>query len=266
MPAPPLDGSAGAVRQQAPFDVLWRAYSITSATADTQLEYYGIAVPDGAFTSAVRQLKRGDPILLDKVPNGFLTIDRFTGGDDLWMLATGTGLGPYIALLRDPAVWRRFGKLVLVHGVRHGRELAYQATLASLAAQAATRTDCARLYVVQATTRESMSAPVSAPVNQSGMTSTSLPSTRPAIALAPDGLPDPANQPALARLQGRITTLLASGMLEAAAGLAMSPETSRILLCGNPAMIDDMRGLLQLRGFLPVRRAQPGHFMAENYW
>lgn len=226
-------------RAPPPFDVLWRAYSITSAPDTDYLEYYGILVPDGAFTGTVRRLAPGNPILLEKTPNGFLTIDRFTGGDTLWMLATGTGLGPYIALLRDQAVWQRFKTLVLVHGVRHVREFAYMDTLTALANQMATQPGMARLQVVQATTREPVEA---ANVNKP---------------LEPAGWP---------RVHGRITTLLETGALEAAAGVPLTPETARLMLCGNPAMIEETRRLLQTRGFLPVRRALAGHFLTENYW
>lgn len=244
--------------------VLWRAYSITSATQDKHLEYYGIVVPGGAFTSAVRQLEPGAPILLEKAPNGFLTADRFTGGEDLWMLATGTGLGPYIALLRDAAIWRRFKRLVLVHGVRHAPELAYRSQLHELAALAANQPAMARMHIVQATTRDAAAAVrIAAPaelatVDGSASESGSHTKFTGGVGKDPDfGWP---------RLQGRITTLLASGELEAAVDLKITPDASRIMLCGNPAMIDETRRLLQQRALSPVRRAIPGHFLTENYW
>ena len=246
LPSPAFapDAETGVVRRAPPpFDVLWRAYSITSAPDSDHLEYYGILVPAGAFTSAVRDLQPGDPILLEKSPNGFLTIDRFTGGDTLWMLATGTGLGPYVAQLRDAAVWQRFRTIVLVHGVRHAREFAYAAELQSLSARMAQQPGMAQLRVVQATTREPLGT---AP---------------PAVSGHPDS--DAAAWP---RLHGRITTLLENGALEQAAGIALQPESARLMLCGNPAMIEETRRLLQQRGFLPVRRALAGHFLTENYW
>ena len=207
--------------------VVWRAYSVTSHSDAETLEYYGITVPGGAFTGAVAQLQPGDPILLDKQPNGFMTIDRFTGGESLWMLATGTGLGPFIAILRERTVWTRFRDLIVVHCVRHATELAYRSALEALGDAAANDPLAARLHLIQSVTRE-------------------------------------ADGPGW--LHGRVTTLLDDGTLESAAGVPLVPESARIMLCGNPAMIDDTRRRLQQRGFLPCRRANSGHFLTENYW
>src|SRR6478672_13152823 len=98
---------------------IWRPYSMTSAPADEQLEFYGIIVAGGLFTSRLDKIQPGDPIWIERQVFGFMTPDRFTDGDDLWMLSTGTGIGPFIAMLRDPFVWTRFRNLVLVHCVRH---------------------------------------------------------------------------------------------------------------------------------------------------
>lgn len=82
--------------------MIWRAYSMTSAPADDQLEFYGIVVPGGLFTTKLKQIAPGDPIWLERQTYGFMTVDRFEDGEDLWMLATGTGVGPFISILRDP--------------------------------------------------------------------------------------------------------------------------------------------------------------------
>ena len=224
----------------APHAVSWRAYSITSATADSFLEFYGIKVPGGAFTGAVRALRAGDPILLEHQPNGFLTLDRFVDGDSLWMLATGTGLGPYISMLQDAPIWRQFDDLILVHCVRHAVELAYQSLLQTLQARAAHDPALARLHLVQSVTRETSAAE-----------------------RAPERHPD---QAAIVRLHGRIPAMIADGSLQAATGVPLDPATARMMLCGNPAMIEDTRRLLHERGFRPCRRALPGQFLTENYW
>jgi ferredoxin/flavodoxin---NADP+ reductase len=208
--------------------VIWRAYSMTSSPADSLLEFYGILVDGGRFTSQLKELKEGSPILLEKLPFGFMTPDRFTGGEDLWMLATGTGVGPFLSLLRDPYVWTRFKRLVLVHCVRHAEELCYGDELSALQQQHA-GTGGATLQVLRLVTRDSSPA-----------------------------------TPGL--LHGRITTLLENGELEKAADLQLSEESSRIMLCGNPDMIEETRKLLHQRGLRPVRRALPGHFLTENYW
>lgn len=207
-------------------DAIWRAYSMTSAPADPELEFYGIVVPDGRFTGLVKELHAGSKILVEKQSYGFLTPDRFTGGDDLWMLATGTGMGPFISMLRDPYVWERFQRMFLVHCVRHADEFAYVVELDELAALARERGANATLQVLRSTTREQRTD----------------------------------------CLHGRITTLLESGELERAAGAGLSEESSRLMLCGNPEMIEDTRRLLHARGLRPVRRALPGQFLTENYW
>jgi len=153
---------------------------------------------------------------------GFMTESRFADGEDLWMLATGTGVGPFISILRDRALWQRWRHLVLVHCVRHPDELAYRDELAALAASA----DGGRLRLLQLVTREATGS----------------------------------------HLHGRITTLLQNGELERAAGLPLNAEQSRVMLCGNPAMIEETRKLLHERGMKPVRRLNPGQFVTENYW
>lgn len=210
-------------------DVIWRAYSMVSAPHEEQLEFYGILVPGGLFTSRLKSLNPGDRILLDKQSFGFMTVDRFEDGEDLWMLSTGTGIGPFISILRDSAVWEKFRHLRLVHCVRHADELSYQAQLTELARNPpSTSPSPAQLRLIQSTTRE------------------------PDI-VAP-------------RLNGRITTLLENGELERAGGIPLTEKSSRIMLCGNPDMIEDTRRILHQRGMRPCRRALPGQFVTENYW
>lgn len=206
--------------------MLWRAYSITSAPADDYLEYYCVSVPSGAFTTQLADLKPGDSIWTERQSYGFMTADRFSDGDELWMLSTGTGVGPFVSILRDPMVWKRFRHLVLVHGVRHAQEFAYQDEL--LALQQAPFEGQARLQLIQCVTREREKPP--------------------------------------GRLTGRITSLLESGELEEKAGLPISAQSSRLMLCGNPEMIEDTRRLLHHRGLRPCRRTLPGQFVTENYW
>jgi ferredoxin--NADP+ reductase len=204
-------------------DVIWRAYSMTSAPHSTELEFYGIVVPGGRFTTQVKALQPGSNILVEKQTYGFLTPDRFTGGEDLWMLATGTGIGPFISMLRDAYVWERFSRLLLVHCVRQADEFAYAEELSAMEEVQGRH---AKLQVIRTTTRG----------------------------------PHPA------ALRGRITTLLETGELERVAGVPLTEESSRLMLCGNPEMIEDTRHLLHARGLRPVRRALPGQFLTENYW
>ncbi|MEC4722975.1 ferredoxin--NADP reductase [Noviherbaspirillum sp. CPCC 100848] len=209
--------------------IVWRAYSMTSSPQQAdQLEFYGIIVEGGLFTTRLKALKTGDSIYLDKQCFGFMTPDRFSDGEDLWMMSTGTGIGPYISMLRDPYVWTRFRNLVLLHCVRHADEFAFEKELASLQAKPPVPSS-ARLQVIRSVTRDE--PPTGGKV-----------------------------------LHGRLTSLLQSGALEAASGLPFSEAQTRVMMCGNPEMIEDMRRLLHERGMRPVRRALPGHFVTENYW
>lgn len=210
-------------------EMVWRAYSITSASGDDFLEYYAIIVPGGAFTTALAQITEGDPVWVEKLSYGFMTADRFADGSDLWMLATGTGLGPFVSLLQERPTWERFRHLVLVHCVRHADELTYQDKFAALQEQAATLGLPATLHLVRVTTRESQMR-----------------------------YPD--------QMHGRITTLLQDGSLERQVGLAIDIDASRLMVCGNPDMITETRELLRQRGLGPCRRNAGGQFITEDYW
>jgi ferredoxin--NADP+ reductase len=114
-------------------EVIWRAYSIVSAPDEAFLEFFLVVVPTGEFSSRVAGLKLGDTMLVEKHAQGFLTADRFRDGRDLWLLATGTGLAPYIAMLRDPVVWKQFENIVVVFSVREQADLGYVDELGFLA-------------------------------------------------------------------------------------------------------------------------------------
>lgn len=208
-------------------DEIWRAYSIVSAPEETFLEFFLVVVPTGEFSSRVAQLEVGDRMLVEKQAQGFLTADRFKDGRDLWLLGTGTGLAPYISMLRDHTVWQQFANIVVVLSVRERRDLGYAEELAALAQRSvADAGGRARLVFVKTLTRETA-----------------------------DGA-----------LQGRIPALIESGELEKAAGLALSDANSRFMLCGNPEMVESMRVLLKARGFRMNRKLESGHIIVENYW
>ncbi|MFC0711866.1 ferredoxin--NADP reductase [Azorhizophilus paspali] len=205
---------------------VWRAYSMVSAPADDYLEFFSVVVPGGDFTSELCRLGPGDALLVERQPYGFLTLDRFPDGRDLWLLATGTGLGPFLSILREPEVWQRFERILLVHSVRTQGELAYRGQIGELPARMQPPGGRARLQYLPLVTREA------------------VPGT----------------------LHGRITTLLDNGELEHAAGLALDPAYSRLMLCGNPQMIKDCRELLKARGLQLSLSRKPGQVAVENYW
>jgi len=107
-------------------EFVWRAYSIASAPSEPELAFYSIVVPDGPFTQPLARMGVGDALQIDPVVYGFLRADRFAGGRHLWLLATGTGIAPFRAMLADAAVWTRFDDIVLVHSVKTRAELAYR--------------------------------------------------------------------------------------------------------------------------------------------
>ncbi|SDI05878.1 ferredoxin--NADP reductase [Pseudomonas panipatensis] len=206
--------------------IAWRAYSMVSAPHDEFLEFFSIVVPGGEFTSELSQLREGDQLLVDRQAFGFLTLDRFVDGRDLWLLATGTGLAPFLSILQDFEVWERFDSIKLVYSVREARELAYRELIAGLAQRDYLADYAHKLQFIPLVTREQVPG----------------------------------------CLGGRITTLIENGELERAAGLALSPEHSRVMLCGNPQMIEDTRAVLKARGMNLALTRKPGQVAVENYW
>src|SRR5207244_892138 len=104
---------------------LLRAYSIVSANYEDHLEFLSIKVPDGPLTSRLQHVQPGDPIVIGRKPTGTLLIDYLTPAKRLYLLSTGTGLAPFMSIVRDPETYEKFEQVVLVHGVRQKDELAY---------------------------------------------------------------------------------------------------------------------------------------------
>lgn len=206
--------------------IVWRAYSMVSAPHDEFLDFFSIVVPDGEFTSELSRLKVGDELLIDKQAFGFLTLDRFPDGRDLWLLATGTGIAPFLSILQDFQAWQRFERIILVYSVREARELAYQQLIAELPQREYLEGLGSKLRYLPVVTREQVPG----------------------------------------ALHARITTLIESGELERAADLQLTPEHSRIMLCGNPQMIEDTRAVLKARDLNLALTRKPGQVAVENYW
>lgn len=215
-------------------EIVWRAYSMVSSPYHEHLEFFSIVVDGGLFTGTLESLRPGDTVYVDKTAYGFLTTERFAHDVEhkrsLWMLASGTGLAPFLSILYDFDVWDAFGKIVLVHSVRTPDELAYADTIRGFrhdeVYESFFATDPERLIYVPVVTR------------------------------APDS----------GMLHERITTLLDTGELERAVGFALDPENACVMLCGNPQMVTDLRGRVQDRGFRAPRRGRPGNLAVENYW
>ena len=212
--------------QSANDNLVWRPFSVVSNKEDGYLEFIATLIPNGEFSDLLSNSLIGNTIQVDKNSYGFMTIDGFAPGKDLWLLATGTGLGPFLSILRDSTTWNAYENIVLVHSVRYAVELAYRDEITAIIQEHTLGKLPARLRYIPVVTRE----------------------------LWPD------------ILSARIPQLIEDGRLEHTANLKLELNRSRIMVCGNPAMIGELRGLFTARNFHTNRRAAPGQLAFENYW
>src|SRR5688572_29670735 len=133
--APRLQFQAGQFVRIALEEKVARPFSFVNAPDDAVLEFYGIVVPQGPLSPRLAQLSAGDRLLVATNPAGFLVLSEVPDAQTLWLVATGTGIAPFLSILRTEAPWRRFGNVVLVHAVRHARELVYQDMIARIRSQ-----------------------------------------------------------------------------------------------------------------------------------
>jgi ferredoxin--NADP+ reductase len=204
---------------------LVRAYSMVSPPWEEHLEFLSIKVQHGPLTSRLQHIRPGDGVLIGRKATGTLVSDNLIPGGVLWLFATGTGLAPFMSLIREPETYDRFDRIVLVHTVRQVAELAYRELISTGLAKHELLGELVsgRLTYVPAVTRE----------------------------------PFPR--------QARITTMIEDGSLTADLGLPpLSPERDRAMLCGSEAMNADVRALLEARGFVEGSNSSPGSFVVEK--
>lgn len=204
---------------------LMRAYSIASANYEEHLEFFSIKVPDGPLTSLLQHLKVGDPILMSTKPTGTLVTDYLLPGKRLYMLSTGTGLAPFMSIIKDPETYEKYEKVILVHGVRNTNELAYDDFITRELPQNEFFGDEVKekLLYYPTVTREPF------------------------------------------RNQGRITDLMISGKLFNDMGLPpMNNEEDRFMLCGSPQMLKDTCAIFESKGFVETRHGDAGHYAIER--
>ncbi len=196
-----------------------RPFSFVNPPADPVHEFYGIVVPEGPLSPRLARLQPGDTLYLASNPAGFLVLSEVPEAETLWLISTGTGIAPFLSILRTEAPWRRFRNVVLVHAVRHAKELVYRDLILDISRKQ-------KLRYVSFVSREAH----------------------------PDSL------------TGRIPAAVWDARLEQAAGLEIAPESSQVLLCGNPDMLKDATAALVERGLRKHRRRSPGQISVESFW
>lgn len=204
---------------------LLRAYSIVSANYEEHLEFLSIKVPNGPLTSKLQHIQPGDSIVVGKKPTGTLLIDYLLPGKNLYLLATGTGLAPFMSIVRDPETYEKFEHVILVHGVRQKDELAYHDMLIEhlphheFLGELVT----SKLRYYPTVTRETY------------------------------------------KNMGRITDLIASGKLFKDLGMPpINPKDDRVMICGSPGMLRDLKTMLEEGGFKEGNTSTPGDFVIER--
>lgn len=204
---------------------LMRAYSIASANYEEELEFFSIKVPDGPLTSRLQNIQVGDEIILSTKPTGTLISGNLLPGKHLYLISTGTGLAPFMSIIKDPEIYEQYDKIILTHGVRHVSELAYQHFIENELPQNEYFGDLVRekLIYYPTVTREPF------------------------------------------KNNGRLTDLFNSGRLFRDIGLPEPKlEDDRFMLCGSPSMLKDFCALLDERGFSESRQGNQAHYVIER--
>lgn len=204
---------------------LLRAYSLASANYEDELEFFSIKVPDGPLTSQLQNIRVGDELLVNSKATGTLVQDNLLPGKNLYLIATGTGLAPFLSIIRDPEIYEAYDKIILTHGCRNVEELAYRELITEhLPVHEYLGEDVRdKLIYYPTVTREPF-------VNN-----------------------------------GRLTDLLRSGKLPADIGLnPIDPETDRFMICGSPSMLKEICELLDSRGFAESRHGKASHYVIER--
>ncbi len=204
---------------------LLRAYSMVSANYEENLEFFSIKVQNGPLTSRLQHIQVGDTLLVNSKAVGTLILQNLLPGKTLYLLSTGTGMAPFMSVIKDPETYEYFEKVVLVHGCRYVAELAYHELITDELPQNEFFGELVRekLLYYPTVTREPF------------------------------------------RNQGRVTTLIDTGKLMDDLGLPyLDIERDRIMICGSPEMLKDTKALLVKRGFEEGNMSMPGHFVIER--
>ncbi len=204
---------------------LMRAYSIASANYEEELEFFSIKVADGPLTSKLQKIQVGDQILLSKKPTGTLLVDNLLPGKNLYLISTGTGLAPFMSIIKDPETYELYDKVILTHGTRFVSELAYQEQIQKELPENEFFGEFIKdkLIYYPTVTRDEFET------------------------------------------QGRITDALESGKLVKDLGLQdLNLENDRFMICGSPSMLKDTCRILDSMGFVEARQGNAGHYVIER--
>lgn len=204
---------------------LFRAYSIASPSWDEEIEFFSIKVPGGPLTEHLQKIQPGDTIWMRQKSTGTLVMDALTPGKNLYMISTGTGIAPFASVMRDPEAYEKFENVILTHTCRDVAELQYGFDTVAI-----TKDD----PLVGEEASESLQHFTSTTREQSAQ-------------------------------MGRITNLIENGELAKTLNLPeLNPETDRIMICGSMAMINDLKAILEARGFEEGANSKPGEFVIER--
>jgi ferredoxin--NADP+ reductase len=201
--------------------IISRPYSLVSGPGDKELEIIAVPVEDGILSPKLHQLQVGDSLKIMSPATGFLVLDEVPKSRDLWLMATGTGVGPFLSILATKQVWTSYENIVLVYGARFEHDLAYKPLIEDWSSQYA-----AKFHFVPVVSREHKAD----------------------------------------RLHGHIPALLKTSCIQQQVGLDIHPAHSQVMLCGNPAMIEDAIQTLIEMGLSKHLRRSPGHISLERYW
>jgi ferredoxin--NADP+ reductase len=204
---------------------LLRAYSIVSPNYEETLEFLSIKVQDGPLTSHLQHIQPGDSVIVGHKPTGTLLIDYLLPGKRLYLFGTGTGLAPYMSIIRDPDTYEKFSEVILVHGCRLVAELAY------------------RDYITQELPQHEFLGEM----------------VRNQLKYYPTVTREPF------QTQGRIPDLIESGRMAHDLGVPpLNPKEDRAMLCGSPQMLKSIKEVLEKRGFNEGNTTTPGDFVVER--
>ena len=202
-----------------------RAYSMATANYEDTLEFFSIKVPDGPLTSRLAHIKEGDQILVGTKPTGTLVQDALLPGKRLYLVSTGTGIAPFVSIIKDPELYERYENIVLVHGCRMIEDLAYGEKIVGGVREDEFLGEIAgdRLSYFPTVTREPFEH------------------------------------------KGRVTDLLRSGAVSSSFGLPpLDARNDRVMICGGPAMLADMVAMMDDTGFREGAISRPGHYVIEK--